>query len=89
MLVEFPNLYDNFTIPYPDWNHLDFMWAIDTDVYFFPRILENMAAAENLGKSEDTRMGKSEVDYELDERMEVMKNVLEELLEIDNVEDKQ
>ena len=53
MLKEFPILYDNFTVPYPEWNHLDFMWAIDTDVYFFPRILKNMEAAEKLEKSEN------------------------------------
>ena len=53
MLKEFPMLYDNYTIPFPDWNHLDFMWAIDTDVYLFPRMLENMEAAKKLGKSEN------------------------------------
>ena len=41
-------LYDNFTIPYPEWNHVDFMWAIDTDIYLFPRMLENIEAAEKL-----------------------------------------
>ena len=52
MLKEFPMLYDNFTIPYPEWNHVDFMWAIDTDIYLFPHILENMEAAEKLEESE-------------------------------------
>ena len=42
MLKEFPMLYDNFTIPYPDWNHVDFMWAVDTDTYLFPHLLKNL-----------------------------------------------
>ena len=46
--AKFPMLYDNFTIPYPEWNHVDFMWAVDTDIYLFPRLLENMGAAEKL-----------------------------------------
>ena len=76
MLNEFPMLYDNYTIPFPDWNHIDFMFAIDTDVYFHPRILENMEAAEKLGKSSDTR-----------ERIAVMENVLEKLVRNENVEE--
>ena len=52
MLKEFPMLYDNFTVPYPEWNHVDFMWAIDTDIYLFPHMLENMEAAEKLEASE-------------------------------------
>ena len=54
MLKEFPILYDNFTIPYRDWTHLDFLWAIDTDVYLFPRMLQNMEAAEKLRQSENS-----------------------------------
>ena len=75
MLKEFPMLYDNYTIPFPEWNHLDFMWAIDTDIYLFPRILENMEAAEKLAKS-DT-----------DVRIAVMENVLEKLVNNENVEE--
>ena len=76
MLKEFPMLYDNYTIPFPEWNHLDFMWAIDTDIYLFPRILENMEAAENLGKSDI-----------IDDKMAIMENVLEKLVKNDNVEE--
>lgn len=54
MLGQLPMLHDNFTIPYRDWTHLDFLWAIDTDVYLFPRMLQNMAAAEKLGQSENS-----------------------------------
>ena len=52
MLKEFPNLYDNFTIPYPEWNHVDFMWAVDTDTYLFPRMLKNLRDAEKLETSD-------------------------------------
>ena len=76
MLKEFPMLYDNYTIPFPEWNHLDFMWAIDTDIYLFPRILENMEAAENLGKSDI-----------IDDKMAIMENVLEKLVKNDDVEE--
>ena len=76
MLKEFPMLYDNYTIPFPEWNHLDFMWAIDTDIYLFPRILENMEAAENLGKSDI-----------IDDKMAIMENVLEKLVKNGNVEE--
>ena len=76
MLKEFPMLYDNYTIPFPEWNHLDFMWAIDTDIYLFPRILENMEAAKNLGKSDI-----------IDDKMAIMENVLEKLVKNDDVEE--
>ncbi len=46
MVVQFPNLVDDFTVGNPKWNHLDFLWAIDVDLYLFPRILENIVNAE-------------------------------------------
>ena len=82
MLNEFPTLYDNFTIPWPEWNHIDFHFAIDADKYFHPRILENMEAAEK--KLEGVRKGKSS--RSMDERKAVMENVLEELVDRDDIE---
>ena len=46
MLVQFPNLVDEFTVEHPKWNHLDFLWAKDIDYYLFPRLLQNINAAE-------------------------------------------
>ena len=64
--------------PWPEWNHIDFHFAVDADKYFHPRILENMGAAEKLGK----RKGKS---Y-LNERKAIMENVLDKLVVKDDVE---
>ena len=85
MLNEFPVLYDNFTIPWPEWNHIDFHFAIDADKYFHPRILENMEAAEKLGGGGGGREGKSS--NSMDERKAIMENVLEELMEKDDFEE--
>jgi len=46
MLDQLPDLYDAFTVPWDKWNHLDFLWAIDSDIYLFPRLLENINAVE-------------------------------------------
>ena len=44
--MQLPDLYDAFTVPWDKWNHLDFLWAIDSDIYLFPRLLENINAVE-------------------------------------------
>jgi len=46
MLDELPNIFDAYTVPWEQFNHLDFLWAIDLDTLLFPRVLENMNAAE-------------------------------------------
>ncbi len=50
LLGKLPNVFDNYTIPFDKWNHLDFMWAIDLDKYLIPRLLKNMDSAEALHK---------------------------------------
>ena len=46
LLRELPNLVDNYTIPWRKYTHSDFQYAIDNDKLLFPRLLSNMAAAE-------------------------------------------
>ncbi len=46
LLKELPNVISNYTIPYDQWNHLDFAWGIDADKLLFPKILENVKKAE-------------------------------------------
>ena len=41
-----PNLFDNYTVPYERWNHVDFLWAKDIDTLLHPRVLRNLAAGE-------------------------------------------
>ena len=36
-LSELPNLFDNYTVPYERWNHVDFLWAKDIDTLLHPR----------------------------------------------------
>merc|ERR1719362_1361615 len=62
MLEQLPNIFDAFTVPFEKWNHLDFMWAIDVDIYLFPRLLENINAAETAYQSEH-RVAKYHEDY--------------------------
>ena len=45
-LSELPNLFDNYTIPYERWNHVDFLWAKNIDTQLHPRVLQNLAAGE-------------------------------------------
>ena len=37
-----PNLVASYEVPFPKWNHLDFIWAIDADILLYPEILKNM-----------------------------------------------
>ena len=48
MLNQIPNLYEAYTVDFPKWNHLDFLWAKDIDTLLFPKLLENIMAAENM-----------------------------------------
>ena len=45
-MSQIPNLVDDFTVPNPKYNHVDFLWAIDNDKLLYPRLLRNMEAAE-------------------------------------------
>jgi len=37
-----PNLFSSYEVPYPKWNHLDFLWAIDADKLLYAEVLKNM-----------------------------------------------
>ena len=37
-----PNQFRVYEIPYPKWNHLDYMWGIDADKYVFSEILKDI-----------------------------------------------
>ena len=39
---QLPNLVASYEVPFPQWNHLDFCWAIDADTLLYPEILKNM-----------------------------------------------
>ena len=41
---EMPNQFRLYEVPYPTWNHLDYMWAIDGDKYIYPEILKDIKA---------------------------------------------
>ena len=49
---QLPNIFDAFTVPFEQFNHLDFLWAIDLDTLLFPRLLENINAVETAYRSE-------------------------------------
>ena len=52
-LIQLPNIFDAFTVPFEQFNHLDFLWAIDLDTLLFPRLLENINAAETAYRNEE------------------------------------
>ena len=39
---EMPNQFRLYEVPYPTWNHLDYMWGIDGDIYIYPEILKDI-----------------------------------------------
>ena len=39
---QLPNLVASYEVPFPKWNHLDFVWAIDADTLLYPELLKNM-----------------------------------------------
>ncbi len=59
LLVELPNVIDNYTVPYDKWNHMDFAWGIDADKLLFPRVLENTRKAEERYRKEKEKAEKS------------------------------
>jgi lysosomal acid lipase/cholesteryl ester hydrolase len=42
-----PNLIDDYLVPYPNWNHLDYLWGIDANTLVYPEVLKNMEAFRN------------------------------------------
>ena len=43
---------DNYSVPFRHYSHIDFMYAVDNDKLLYPRLLQNMAAAEERYQSE-------------------------------------
>ena len=43
-LSQLPNQFSVYEVPFPKWNHLDYLWGIDADVYVYSEILKNMEA---------------------------------------------
>ena len=43
---------DNYSVPFRHYSHIDFMYAVDNDKLLYPRLLQNMAAAEEKYQSE-------------------------------------
>ena len=39
-------IFDNYQVPYENWNHLDFIWGIDADTLVYTQLMANMAKAE-------------------------------------------
>ena len=38
-----PNQFRVYEVPYPKWNHLDYMWGIDADKYVYTEIIKDIA----------------------------------------------
>ena len=43
-LSQLPNQFSVYEVPFAKWNHLDYLWGIDADVYVYSEILKNMEA---------------------------------------------
>ena len=39
-----PNLYASYEVPFPKWNHLDYLWGIDAPTLVYSEVLKNMEA---------------------------------------------
>ena len=42
-LFRLPNLVDNYCIPLPKFNHIDFIWGVDADNLVYDRIFKLLA----------------------------------------------
>ncbi len=41
-------VFDYYEVPYPSWNHLDFLWGIDANTLVYPQVMSNMVRSEAL-----------------------------------------
>ena len=37
-----PNLVASYCVPYPEWNHLDYLWGIDAYTLVYPEVMKNI-----------------------------------------------
>ena len=47
LIGKLPNIVDNYSVPLRHYSHLDFMYAVDNDKLLYPRLLQNLGAAED------------------------------------------
>jgi len=47
LVSQLPNIFDDYEVPYAQWNHLDYLYGIDADTLVYPRVVENMWDAED------------------------------------------
>ena len=45
-LTELPNIFDNYEVPYENWNHLDYLFGIDADRLVYDQVLANINRAQ-------------------------------------------
>jgi len=41
-----PDIFDDYEVPYENWNHLDYLYAIDAYTLVYPQLLANMERAQ-------------------------------------------
>jgi lysosomal acid lipase/cholesteryl ester hydrolase len=41
--AKLPNLVSDYLVPYKNWNHMDYLWAIDADRLVYSEVLKNLA----------------------------------------------
>eukprot|EP00095_Tigriopus_kingsejongensis_P005003 maker-scaffold139_size317827-snap-gene-0.14 protein:Tk05003 transcript:maker-scaffold139_size317827-snap-gene-0.14-mRNA-1 annotation:"lipase 3" len=46
LISKLPNIFDNYEVPYENWNHLDYLWGIDAPTLVYTQLISNMARAE-------------------------------------------
>ena len=46
-ISELPNIVKNFEVPYENFNHMDFLYAMNVGEVLYPTLLEEMAKAAN------------------------------------------
>lgn len=48
LVTRLPNIFDDYEVPFEQWNHLDYLWGIDAKEYVYDHLMENMAKAQAL-----------------------------------------
>ena len=40
--TQLPNLFASYEVPFAKWNHLDYLYGMDADIFVYQELLENM-----------------------------------------------